>query len=112
MLFRSILIVRPTCLPTFSFFSGFRECVLASYMFLTFAVCFHWITNVVHTFQLVVSYMFFFFFSVYSLLRERERAQVGERQRERETQNPKQAPGSELSPQNPMQGSNSRTERT
>ena len=29
--------------------------------------------------------------------RERDRAQAGEEQRERETKNPKQAPGSELS---------------
>ena len=37
---------------------------------------------------------------------ERKRMQVGEGQRERETQNPKQAPGSELSAQSPMRGSN------
>ena len=37
---------------------------------------------------------------------ERDRAQTGEGQRERETQNPKQAPGSELSAQSPTQGSN------
>ena len=37
---------------------------------------------------------------------------MGERKRERETQNPKQAPGSELSPQSPTQGSNSRTVRS
>ena len=39
---------------------------------------------------------------IYLFLRERERAQVGERQRKRErgeTQNTKQAPGSELSAQ-------------
>ena len=34
---------------------------------------------------------------------------MGERERERETQNPKQAPGSELSAQSPTQGSNSLT---
>ena len=39
--------------------------------------------------------------------KEREREWVSrEGQRERETQNPKQAPGSELSAQNPTQGSN------
>ena len=38
--------------------------------------------------------------------RRRDRAQMGEGQRERETQNPKQAPGSELSAQSPMWGSN------
>ena len=37
---------------------------------------------------------------------------MGEEQRERETQNPKQAPGSELSAQSPMQGSNSKTVRS
>ena len=47
-----------------------------------------------------------FFFNVYSFLREREREREREgnrawpgRGRERETQNPKQAPGSELSAQ-------------
>ena len=35
---------------------------------------------------------FFFFFNVYPFLRDRNRAQAGEGQRENETQNPKQAP--------------------
>ena len=37
---------------------------------------------------------------------ETDRAQVGEEQREREIQKPKQAPGSELSAQSLIQGSN------
>ena len=37
---------------------------------------------------------------------------MGEEQRERETQNPKQAPGSEPSAQSPTQGSNPRTVRS
>ena len=37
----------------------------------------------------------------------RDRAWAGEGQRERETQNPKQAPGSELSAQRPTRGLNS-----
>ena len=40
---------------------------------------------------------------------ERERVQMREEQRERETQKLKQTPGSELSAQSPTQGSNSRT---
>ena len=36
--------------------------------------------------------------------RDRDRVQAGEGQRERKTQNPKQAPGSELSAQSPTQG--------
>ena len=36
----------------------------------------------------------------------------GQRERERETQNLKQAPGSELSAESPMQGSNSQTSRS
>ena len=36
----------------------------------------------------------------------------GGAERERETQNPEQAPGSELSAQSPMQGSNPRTARS
>ena len=42
-------------------------------------------------------------------MRDIERAQVGEGQREKETQNLKQAPGSELSAQSLMWGSNSQT---
>ena len=37
------------------------------------------------------------FFNIYLFLRDRDRAQAGEGQRARETQNPKQVPGSELS---------------
>ena len=44
--------------------------------------------------------------------RERDRAWAGEEQRERETQNLKQAPGSEPSAQSPTRGSNSRTARS
>ena len=53
-----------------------------------------------------------FTYNVYLLIlreRERERERGGEGQRARETQNPKQAPGSELSAQGPMQGLNPRT---
>ena len=51
-------------------------------------------------------FLVYFFINVYIFLRERDRAQEGQWQRERETQNPKQAPGSELLPQSPMRGSN------
>ena len=51
--------------------------------------------------------MFLFIFET-----ERDRAQVGEGQRERETQNPKKAPGSELSAQSLMRGSNPWTVRS
>ena len=50
------------------------------------------------------------FFNVYLFLRDRTRA--GEGQREKETQNRKQAPDSELSAQSPTRGSNSRTGRS
>ena len=40
-------------------------------------------------------------FNVYLFLRERQRAKVGEGRREREIQNPKQVPGSELSATEP-----------
>ena len=47
------------------------------------------------------------------LIFERERETKHEwGERERETQNPKQSPGSELSAQSPMQGSNSQTVRS
>ena len=49
---------------------------------------------------------------MYLLLRDRDRAWAGEGQRERETQNVKQAPGSELSAQSPMWGLNSRAVRS
>ena len=51
--------------------------------------------------------MFLFIFET-----QRDRVLAGEGQRERETQNPKQAPGSELSAQSPMWGSNSWTMRS
>ena len=43
---------------------------------------------------------------------ERDRVQAGKGQKERETQNPKQAPGSELSAQSPKWGSNPQTVRS
>ena len=52
------------------------------------------------------------FFNVYLFLTERNRAWVGEGQRERETQNPKQAPSSELPAQSPMRSSSSQTARS
>ena len=44
--------------------------------------------------------------------RDRDRVWAGEGQREKETQNPKRAPGSELSAQSPTRGSNSHTVRS
>ena len=50
-------------------------------------------------------------FNVYSLLRERERERTSKGGAERESQNPKQAPGTELSAQRLTRGSNSQTAR-
>ena len=50
--------------------------------------------------------LFIYFFYIYFFLRDRDRVQRGEGQRENETQNPKQVPGSKLSAQSPMQDSN------
>ena len=61
------------------------------------------------------SFFFFnFFFNVFLFIfgTERDRAWMGEGQRERETQNRKQAPGSEPSAQSLTRGSNSRTARS
>ena len=53
------------------------------------------------------------FLNVFIYFWERERQhEWGERQRERDTQNPKQAPGSELSAQSLMWASNSQTMRS
>ena len=52
------------------------------------------------------------FFSVYLFLTESETEHEGGRARARETQNPKQGPGSELSAQSPMQASNPQTVRS
>ena len=57
-------------------------------------------------------YCKYFFKCLFVFETERDRAWTGEGQRERETQNPKQAPGSELSAQSPTWGSNSRTARS
>ena len=57
--------------------------------------------------------IFFLIFTfIYFSEAERDRAQVGEEQRERETQIPKQAPGSELLARNLMWGLNSQTMRS
>ena len=53
-----------------------------------------------------------FLMVIYFWERERERAWAREEQRERERQNPKQAPGSELSAQSWTRGSNSLTMRS
>ena len=53
-----------------------------------------------------------FLIFIFERERERERERAGEGQREREPQNPKQAPGSELSAQSPTRGSNPRTVRS
>ena len=52
------------------------------------------------------------FFNIYLLLRQRETEHERGRVRERETQNLKQALGSELSAQSPTWGSNSWTARS
>ena len=54
--------------------------------------------------------LIFIFFNVYFW--DRKRAGAGEGQRQRETQNPKQAPGSEQSAQSPTRSSNSRMVRS
>ena len=51
-------------------------------------------------------------FYIYLFLRDRERVWVGEGQREKETQNLKQDPGSEVSAQSPTRGSNSQAVRS
>ena len=57
--------------------------------------------------------LFLFFLTlIYYWETERGRAWAREGQREEETQNPKQAPGSELSAQSLRQGSNSQTARS
>ena len=56
--------------------------------------------------EIISQHSFKIFFNVYLFSRERERASKGGVERERETQNPKQALGSELSAQSPTRGSN------
>ena len=56
--------------------------------------------------------IFIYFFNVYLFLRQRETEHERGRVRERETQNLKQAPGSELSAHSPTWGSNSRAVRS
>ena len=57
-------------------------------------------------------FLMFIFESQRERDRQTDRARVGEEQGERETQNLKQAPGSELSAQSPTRGSNPRTARS
>ena len=65
------------------------------------------------TYTVFISELQGFFFYVYLFLRERQKQSAsGEGQRERVTENPKQAPGSELSTQSPTQGLNPWTARS
>ena len=52
------------------------------------------------------------FFNIFLFLRESETEHELERGREKETRNPKQAPGSEPTAQSPSRGSNSRAVRS
>ena len=62
---------------------------------------------------MLTAYLFFFFLTFFYLfLRQGETEHEQGRVRERETQNLKQAPGSEPSAQSPPRGSNSRTARS
>ena len=57
-------------------------------------------------------YLFTYFknnFNIYLFLRDRDRARMEEGQRKRETKDLKQAPGSEMSAQRPLWGSNPQT---
>ena len=73
-------------------------------------VCQHLILG--NIFILTLFFFNFFFLHLFIFETERDRAWTGEGQRERETQNLKQAPGSERSAQSPTQGSNSHTARS
>ena len=59
----------------------------------------------------LLSFFILLFIIIFNVL-ERDRLKAGEGQRARETQNPKQAPGSELSAPSPTWGSNSLTVRS
>ena len=64
------------------------------------------------TSHLALFHFFFLNFLKCLFILERETGQVGQGQRERESQNRKQAPGSELSAQSWMRGSNSQAMRS
>ena len=72
--------------------------------------------TIVHCVGGVIRIFFFNFFNVYLFLteRERERERMGGEgaERQRETQNPKQAPGSKLSAQSLTRGLNSQSMRS
>ena len=62
--------------------------------------------------QFLFIWKYFFLIYFFKRLFLRDRAGAGEGRRERETQNLKQAPGSELSAQSPTWGSNSQAVRS
>ena len=64
------------------------------------------------SFQPLFLSFFLFLFYIYLFLRDRERQSTSRGGAERDTQNPKQVPGSELSAQSPMQVSNPWTVRS
>ena len=91
--------------PTEGHLSCFQSCAIMDKVTISLHVRIYVQTEVCISFFLI-------FFNVYLFLRERVRARVGEGQIERETQNQKQAPGSELSAQSLTRGWNSRTSRS
>ena len=95
-----------SCLqPCNATFSHFSPISVASLFCL---LC--WVFLQPHFYLLI--YFSFFLFNVYLFLRQRETEHERGRVRERDTQNLKQAPGSEPSAQSPTRGSNSRTARS
>ena len=95
-----------TCLScSMGLFSYF--CSNATLFFVCLCVCLFY-----HCIFVISLFFFKNFFNVYLFLRQRETEHEWGRVRERETQNLKQAPGSELPAQSPTRGSNSRTVRS
>ena len=84
---------------------NFCDCLIVSCMNDLFG---YWKQHIVNVFLFI--WVLKHFFNFYLLcFRDRDRTWMGEEQRDRETQNPKEASGSELSAQSPMQGLNPRT---
>ena len=89
-----------------------RRYLLKPYCVFSLRLWWHELVLLMHFLFYIIFFIKKIFFNVYLFLRQRETEHEQGRVRERETQNLKQALGSELSAQSPTQGSNSRALRS
>ena len=101
ILLKTLASTRVTSNVTLASLPSWRK-IKRHYVIIPMVLWLAWTAYVLLSAYMVASLNYFFFlYNIYPLF---ERHSVSRTGAERETQNPKQAPGSELSAQSPMQG--------